>query len=686
MSKFGYPMSLAIVAFSLSFNSLNANADIPDGYYDSANNANAAALRNSLHAIIDDHQRFPYTSSSTDTWDILESADQNPSNAAEIITIYRNIAFAKEGGGNSNYNREHSWPRSYGFPDDDFDENYPFTDTHHLFLADANYNSERGNKPFNECDLDCTEYTTVENNGQGGSGFSNWTKGEFTDGDWETWSERKGDIARALLYMDVRYEGGTHGETGHSEPDLILTNDRSLIDSANTGNNESVAYMGMLDVLLEWHESDPVDDFERNRNDVIYSHQGNRNPFIDHPEYVACVFNGLCDGGSQDTTPPEAPTGLNATAERGAIALTWTANSETDLVGYHVYTSDSSNGSFSRANSELITATEYTLQGLGDSQTVFIQIVALDDSSNESAASETVEATTLEGITPDNNQVWINELHYDNNGTDENEFVEIASLADVNLAGWTLVFYNGSNGETYLSHALSGIIAEQDNGFGTLAFDIAGIQNGEPDGIALVNPSNQVIQFISYEGAFEAVNGVAADLMSTDIGVSESSSTDAASSLSLAGTGSTFEDFTWEVTAENTKGAVNQNQSFETQVANQAPVADFSFSANDLTVTFTDNSQDPESALAEWSWDFGDGNQSNEQNPTHTYQAAGTYSASLTVTDAGGLSHSISLSVTVTAPTPPTPTPDTGGGSGGGSLGFFAFVLIGLRLIVVKLR
>ena len=85
-----------------------------------------------------------------------------------------------------------------------------------------------------------------------------------------------------------------HGITGVNEPDLILTDDRGLIDASNTGNNEDIGYMGLLSVLLQWHEEDPVDEFETQRNDIIFSFQGNRNPFIDHPEWVACVFQGAC--------------------------------------------------------------------------------------------------------------------------------------------------------------------------------------------------------------------------------------------------------------------------------------------------------------------------------------------------------------------------------------------------------
>ena len=76
----------------------------------------------------------------------------------------------------------------------------------------------------------------------------------------------------------------------------MLTNNQALIAAGNTGNNETIAHMGMRSVLLQWHVEDPVDDVERARNDIVFSHQGNRNPFIDHPEWVDCLYNNNCGG------------------------------------------------------------------------------------------------------------------------------------------------------------------------------------------------------------------------------------------------------------------------------------------------------------------------------------------------------------------------------------------------------
>ncbi|MCP4657287.1 MAG: hypothetical protein GY856_17900 [bacterium] len=292
---------------------------IPVGdYYAGVDDSDGATLRGALHEIIDDHIRFAYSSSLTDTWDILEQADQDPVDPDYVLTVYKNADYLKEGGGNSYYNREHSWPNTYGFTDNGTD-NQPFTDCFHLFISDIAYNSDRGSESFGTCNLACAELGTDVNHGQGGGagiypGNSSWSTGSGATGTFEVWHLRRGDLARALLYLDLRYAGGTHGVTGIAEPDLILTDDTGLMQSGNL----SVAYMARLAVLLEWHRLDPVDARDRRRNEVIYSYQGNRNPFIDHPEWVSCVFANDCaffaDGFESGDTSAWSSTGRG---ERG---------------------------------------------------------------------------------------------------------------------------------------------------------------------------------------------------------------------------------------------------------------------------------------------------------------------------------------------------------------------------------
>lgn len=262
-----------------------------NAYYTGIDTSTAEISRVSLHQRIRGHTRIPYTSpTQLDVWGVLEITDEDPADSTQIVDVYRNVSYPKS---ERVYQREHSWPSSLGFPNN-LVSNYPYTDVHHLHLSDGGYNASRGNLPYDWCSSGCAERPTVATNGIGGGtgiypGNSNWRASDR----WEVWRERRGDIARGLLYLDVRYEGGTHPVTGHPEPDLILTDDRSLIASSG-GVNAAVAHMGMLSVLLEWHHLDPPDIRDQARNEGACAAQGNRNPFIDRPELARCVFLDQC--------------------------------------------------------------------------------------------------------------------------------------------------------------------------------------------------------------------------------------------------------------------------------------------------------------------------------------------------------------------------------------------------------
>jgi len=162
--------------------------------------------------------------------------------------------------------------------------------------------------------------------------------------------------------------------------------------------------------------------------------------------------------------------------------------------------------------------------------------------------------------------VFINEIHYDNSGADINEFAELAGMAGTSLSGWSLVLYNGTANSSglyvdYKTKYFGDItLTDQANGYGFITANLTGMQNGSPDGIALVNNLNQLVQFISYEGDFIASTGVAAGVRSQDIGVVESSTTPANWSLQLSGSGSDYSDFTWQA-AEQSIGILNHQQS-----------------------------------------------------------------------------------------------------------------------------
>jgi hypothetical protein len=168
-----------------------------------------------------------------------------------------------------------------------------------------------------------------------------------------------------------------------------------------------------------------------------------------------------------------------------------------------------------------------------------------------------VDADGLSSFNPSSG-AWINELHYDNDGTDAGEGVEIVAPIGFNLAGWTLQFYNGDGGFVYGSFNLNALSlsASGSGGFGFGFAPLEGMQNG-PDGIALVDPNNQVVEFLSYEGVVIATNGAARGMTSTNIGVAESASTAVGDSLQRIGSGNTAGDFDTWIAGVATLGAEN---------------------------------------------------------------------------------------------------------------------------------
>ncbi len=224
-------------------------------YYQQTSGKTGQELKQALHHIIDHHTELPYDA----VWDALRNTDEDPTNPNNILLLYTGRSQGKftNGANTGQWNREHVWAKSHG----NFGtEKGAGTDLHHLKPADVTVNSARGNLDFDE----------------GGTKHPLATNCKYTTTSWEPPDQVKGDIARMLFYMAVRYEGD------HGEIDLELN------DTVNRGQ---APYMGKLATLLKWHEQDPVDAFETRRNDMIYSkYQHNRNPFIDHPEWVQAIW------------------------------------------------------------------------------------------------------------------------------------------------------------------------------------------------------------------------------------------------------------------------------------------------------------------------------------------------------------------------------------------------------------
>jgi len=237
------------------------NADL----YSSLNGKSENDLRLSIQSIIANENTKGQNYG--DIWDMLKQADQNPENPFEVWLIYLEKGLQKtQQDGHATgevWNREHVWCQSLGsykngtsstadgidvyFSTSVNDLKHGHADGHHLRAAQKNENSSRGNKSFDDIDGALTSNT------------------EF----YEPPTSAKGDIARSLMYMAVRYNGLTINE-----------------EAGVTGSKS----IGKLSTLLKWHKEDPVDDFEKNRNNQIAQWQNNRNPFIDNPDLVDYVY------------------------------------------------------------------------------------------------------------------------------------------------------------------------------------------------------------------------------------------------------------------------------------------------------------------------------------------------------------------------------------------------------------
>lgn len=235
----------------------------PTNYYQSCFGLSGEDLKSELHELINDHNSYSYTT----TKNILRESDEDPNNPENIILVYTGNSIDKfDFSSNLEpdfWNREHVWPKSHG----EFDNGDPFddpaySDAHNLKPVDSSINTFRGEKDF-VSGGDIVFNGSVE------------TACYSTSSTFEPRDEVKGDIARIILYMDVRYEGGP------GEPNLVVVDGLTTYPYPQLGDKTT---------LLQWHEQDPPDAFEKRRNDVIFKWQGNRNPFIDYPEFVNYIY------------------------------------------------------------------------------------------------------------------------------------------------------------------------------------------------------------------------------------------------------------------------------------------------------------------------------------------------------------------------------------------------------------
>ena len=330
--------------------------------------AEGAELKENLAAkTIGAHTTF--LSYTPGVWEASKITDVNPENSSEVLLIYgysasgttaRTSGINNNGGGQGEWNREHTYAKSLGNPN--LGDSGPGVDAHHLRPSDVQYNGQRGNLKFAD-----------------GAGTSGSVSGGWYPGD-----EWKGDIARMMMYMYIRYGN-------QCQPNNV-----GIGSNAATGDF-------MIDLFLDWNVEDPVSDFERQKNTHHDSNQnyaqGNRNPFIDNAYLATRIWGGAPaedSWGIYTSSDSEAPT-VPANVALSNISTTsidasWEASTDnTAVTKYEVFVDGNLN--------ENTTNTNYTISNLNPGTSYSITVLAKDIANNQSAQSVAVSASTLTDAT-----------------------------------------------------------------------------------------------------------------------------------------------------------------------------------------------------------------------------------------------------------------------------------------------
>tara|TARA_B110000093_G_scaffold75284_1_gene81912 strand:- start:783 stop:2636 length:1854 start_codon:yes stop_codon:yes gene_type:complete len=424
--------------FSFSF------SQIPSGYYNTATST-GYTLKTQLSNIIDDHNDQGYNAIDgfmssydldnyyeTGSNTILDVYSENPSSSDP----YNFTPGVDECGNYSNegdcYNKEHVIPQSV------FSSNTPMqSDAHQLLPTDGRVNGFRGNFPFGRVnDNNLVSQSGISNPTQNGSklganlnsGYSSGYSGTV----FEPINEFKGDIARIYFYFITRYENQVGNWSSFAMFD---------------GSSDQVLQTTFLSILIEWHLSDPVSQKEIDRNNnIYYNHQNNRNPFVDHPEYVSMIWNPVTD-----TEAPTAATNLIASnPTMSSIDLSWTAGTDNIAVNtYDIYVDDTNTLSTSN--------TSITVTGLA-ANTEFCFTVFAKDASQNTAPSSNESCETTEQGASSTNEIFISEYV---EGSSNNKALEIANFTGnlINLSGYTIARDVNGNGTYGAALQLTGMLA-----------------------------------------------------------------------------------------------------------------------------------------------------------------------------------------------------------------------------------
>jgi endonuclease I len=421
-------------SFFLLFVITASFAQIPTGYYNTATGT-GYTLKTQLYNIIKGHTDngyaglyTTYQTSDVDNFyendgTVLDMYSENPSGTDPYNystgTTQRCGSYSVEG---DCYNREHIIPQSV------FNEQSPMvSDAHFITPTDGKVNGIRSNYPHGT--VSSVTYTSQNGSKLGSSAVSGYSGTVF-----EPVNAFKGDIARMYFYFATRYENTV---SGYSFP---------MFD----GSANKVFTTAFLNVLLAWHAQDPVSAREIARNNAIYGRQNNRNPYIDHPEYVNQIWGGT---SSTDSQAPTAPTSLASTSKTStSITLAWNAASDNvGVTGYDVY----ANNVF-KTN---VSGSTATITGLTASTTYSIYVKAKDAAGNASASSSTISVTTNSSGTGGTATDLLFSEYIEGSGN--NKALEIANNtgSSVSLSAYTIKKQTNGAGSWSTGLTLSGTLA-----------------------------------------------------------------------------------------------------------------------------------------------------------------------------------------------------------------------------------
>jgi endonuclease I/chitodextrinase len=507
---------IALITYSFTFSQA-------EQYYNDVNKTlTGLALKDELATkIIATHTRtLDYTSSGPDVWDACIATDINPANTAEIILYYgwedgsdqdetndrtRDKNLQDSGGGVTFvWNREHVFPKSLADPILDTDTPGPSTDAHHLRAADRTRNSTRNNRKYGRGSGN-SDFSTDTFGGLGGANTAAWYPGD----------EWKGDAARMIMYMYVRY------------------GNVCLPSAVGVGSNEFTSD-DMIDLFLTWNAEDPVSAIEIARNTYHedtrnYAAQGNRNPFIDNPYLATRIWGGTSAEDrwgiytGSDTEAPSTPTNVTlSNINLTSIDVSWTAsNDNVDVSGYNIYVDDVLTAQTSNSS------TNTTISNLNTNTTYSFTVIARDIINNLSNASTPINGTTLQ----DTEAPTVPADIVISNASDSSFKVSWSASADNNAVAGYDVYVDGSlnASTTDLFYTVTGLNSSTTYSVEVLAKDVDnnksekstalsgtttdGSSNGvtelfiseyvEPDGgnnkaIEIVNLSSTTISLVGY--------------------------------------------------------------------------------------------------------------------------------------------------------------------------------------------